>query len=76
MRSLLDAGVDIEVRDRIREESTLQMAARLGRLDCVKLLLDRGANTQALNVSHKNALQLAEAGGHVEVAELLRQHTS
>lgn len=72
MLSLLDAGVDIEVRDVRRQETTLQMAARLGRLDCAKCLLERGANTEATNGFGKNALQLAEAGGHVEVAKVLQ----
>lgn len=74
IESLLDTGADIEIRDKRRLETTLQMAARLGRVDCVKYLLKRGADIGTTNRFGENALELAEAGGHGETARLLIEH--
>lgn len=74
VRSLLDAGVDIDVRDKRRQETTLLMAARLGRTDRIEYLLQRGANIEAINRFGENSLQLAEAGGHAEAARLLLEY--
>lgn len=46
----------------------LRTASALGRLDIVKLLLDRGAD---INVENNAALSLSLEKGHCEVAELL-----
>lgn len=74
IESLIDTGVDIDIRDKRRLETTLQMAARLGRLDCVKYLLKRGADIGTTNRFGENALQLAEASGHGEIARVLIEH--
>lgn len=71
IESLLDTCVEIDIRDKRRLETTLQMAARLGRVDCVKYLLKRGADIGVTNRFGEDALQLAEAGGHAETARVL-----
>jgi ankyrin repeat protein len=50
------------------------MTARLGRGGCIKYLLEREANIEATNRFGENALQLAEAGGHVEAARTLMEY--
>jgi ankyrin repeat protein len=71
---LLNVGVNIDIRDKRRQETTLQMAARLGRVDCIKYLLKKGVNIGATNRFSENALQLTEASGHVEVARVLMEY--
>ncbi|KIW12585.1 hypothetical protein PV08_09863 [Exophiala spinifera] len=74
IKSLLDAGAEIDVRDKRRQETTLQMASRLGRVDRIEYLLQRGANPEAINRFGENSLQLAEAAGHAEAARLILEY--
>jgi ankyrin repeat protein len=52
------------------EASALMIAAQMGHIDCVKLLLDRGANLN-LRTEHGNALHFAAFSDRHEVARLL-----
>ena len=68
--ALIDAGADIDGRDRYNQTS-LMNAARLGHIELVRSLVDRGA---ALNVTAKyglTALMLAIIGYHEEAACIL-----
>ena len=49
----------------------LRNAAREGRLETTRLLLDRGANVHAFN---EDALRSARRGGHDAVVALLLEH--
>ena len=48
IRQLLDDGVNIDRRNQ-NGETTLMQASAAGRLECVQLLLDRGADVNAVN---------------------------
>lgn len=74
VQCLLNSGVDIDVRDKRRQETTLQMASRLGMVGLIEYLLERGANIAATNRFGETALQLAEAGGHVEAVRVLIEY--
>lgn len=54
--------------------SALHLAATLGRLECVRLLLQSGYNVHLRAASHSNhsPLYLAAYNGHADVVQLLR----
>jgi len=77
-RMLLDAGASLTVRDTGTLKSTpLGWACRWGRIDLVRLYLERGAAAEEPDAeSWATPLARAEAGGHVEIAKLLREHSA
>jgi hypothetical protein len=86
LRLLLDHGVDTEDRhmfwypfDEDRGEpddsqgTALYRACRQGRLACVELLLDRGANAQAKDDGGMSCIEVARSRGHQDVVKLLEE---
>lgn len=71
--ALLDAGAPIDARDSESQATPLHRAASWGRVDVVKLLLERGADARLTDKSGHTALDLAVANGQNEAAALLRQ---
>ncbi|MBR5888302.1 MAG: ankyrin repeat domain-containing protein, partial [Akkermansia sp.] len=47
-------------------------AANIGHTECVKLLIDAGADVNRANNEGRTPLSIAEKNGHTECAELLR----
>ncbi|KAH7410380.1 ankyrin repeat-containing domain protein [Phaeosphaeria sp. MPI-PUGE-AT-0046c] len=87
LESLLDYGVDTEDRapqwypfdgdednPYATEGTGLYRACRQGHLDCVRLLLDRGANAQAKDDSGTSCLAIAKERHHDDIVELLLHH--
>ncbi|KAL8803122.1 MAG: hypothetical protein Q9182_003372 [Xanthomendoza sp. 2 TL-2023] len=75
VRIMLDAGVDIEERDIEFEETPLLKAASTGQPHVLKLLLDRGADMDAVNPHGRNALvhcQLHRKEGNEEAVQFLK----
>ena len=71
IRKLLDAGVDPNSANP-GGETALMTAAQVGKVDAVKLLLDRGANDQREDTEHgQTALMWAVGRNHVDMLELL-----
>lgn len=68
-----DANPNIARHDGQR---ALHLAAKLGSVPCVKLLLKHGADPQALAYGRDTALSYAERYKHLEVASLLRAATN
>lgn len=54
----------------------LHQAAAHGQTEIVRLLLEQGADTQALSADGRTPLQMAQEGGHEPAAELLRGRAS
>lgn len=52
----------------------LLSAATYGRIENVRLLLDRGANIEHTDKYHDTALTWAAHGGHIEIIRLLLNH--
>ena len=76
VRIMLDAGVDIEEKDLMYEETPLLKAASTGQTAVLKLLLDRGADLDAVTQLGRNALkhaQLHRKAGNEEAVWLLQQ---
>lgn len=76
VRAMLDVGVDIEEKDANHEETPLLKAASMGQTGVLKLLLDRGANMDAVNQHGRNALkhaQLHRKEGNEEAIQFLKE---
>jgi hypothetical protein len=69
--ALLEAGADTEAMDSFWGSSALTSAAATGRVDTVRLLLDRGALVDGPLFARNAALIYAAASGKIEVAKLL-----
>jgi ankyrin repeat protein len=74
--ALLDAGASIDARTRFRtpmhgRETALLIAARQGHAPVARLLLDRHADPDLLDATHRAALSHAAGAGHDDVVALL-----
>jgi ankyrin repeat protein len=76
---LLDAGANIDQRTLGKKETALMVAARLDKPTFVKLLVNRGANLDAVNADGDTALKAAQrARASAPIIALLsgRNHSS
>ena len=76
VKILLDAGIDIETRDSVHNETPLLKAASTGKTDIVLYLLEKGADTNAKTQFGRNALvhcQLHEKGQHGETVFAIKE---
>ena len=71
IKPLLDKGVDANAQDE-NKTTTLMLAAKNGRLECIKVLLE-GSDVNAENVNKMTALMLAAQCGHVGCVDALLQ---
>lgn len=70
MRELMKLGVDINTRNHFRQ-TPLMIAAILGNLEIVTILLENGADVNNIDNNGLTALMLAARNGQLSVAELL-----
>ena len=73
VKSLLDAGVDVNRQDQYGR-SPIQLAAMQGHLPTVRAILAYGANVNVKDRWGKSPLYSAEIGGYYKIAVLLLQH--
>ena len=76
VKILLDAGIDIEIRDSVHNETPLLKAASTGKTDVVLYLLQKGADSNAKTQFGRNALvhsQLHEKGQHGETVFAIKK---
>jgi len=65
VRLALQAGASVNARDTFFDDMTpLMMAARMGHISCINLLLNRGADVTATYEGRWDALMLAANSGH------------
>lgn len=76
VRSLLNAGVNVDTRGGVRNETPLHRAARQGMTDCISYLLEQGADIMARDASGESAIQIAEAAGKKDAVKVLLLHKS
>lgn len=62
---------DVNARDRLYGRTALMLAAAAGHAEVVRLLLDAGAELNAVDADGATALSLAEANGHLDVLSAL-----
>jgi ankyrin repeat protein len=72
VRHLLEAGADINARDRYGQ-TALMNAAQIGQVELVRLLIERGAALNTTAKYHLTALMLAIINNHTEIARILVQ---
>lgn len=72
VRQLLEAGTDINARDRYGQ-TALMNAAREGQVELVRLLVERGAGLNTTAKYNLSALMLAIINDHREVSHILIQ---
>ncbi len=70
-RRRLDEGADVDTGRGTYHGSLLQVAATHGRKEIVKLLLDRGAETEATDDLGQTPLTAAASSGETEMVEIL-----
>ncbi|KAJ7273817.1 ankyrin repeat-containing domain protein [Mycena rebaudengoi] len=72
VQQLLENGVDVNLLDRnLKYGNALQVASAKGNTELIKLLIEEGANVDALGGKYGNTLQVASWWGHEEVVKLL-----
>lgn len=71
VKLLLEHKAPLEVKDNLEQQSPLDAAARLGRLESVRALLAAGADVEAKDGKGRTPLILATMGGHLETVHLL-----
>ena len=64
---LLDNGADVNI------QNPLLIAARVGNLKMVQLLMLKGADVTATDSTGKNALQIAQQQGHTNIVKFLKE---
>ncbi|KAL8909727.1 MAG: hypothetical protein Q9207_000036 [Kuettlingeria erythrocarpa] len=64
-------GADLNQRDKLYQWTPLFHAAAEGRVDCLKVLLDRGVDAQILDEKDLSAMYYATWEGHLECMKLL-----
>jgi Ankyrin repeats (3 copies)/Ankyrin repeat len=71
VRELIEAGANVNVRQRKFRGTPLQYAAHKGHGDTVQVLLDHGAAVDARDANERTPLIWASMGGHGDVIERL-----
>jgi ankyrin repeat protein len=74
VKSLIDAGADVNVRTYFPEETVTMLAAKSNRIKSLELLLAAGAPVQARDIHDKTALAYATERGYVEAKVLLKKY--
>lgn len=64
-------GADMDQRDKLYQWTPLFHAASEGRVDCIRILLDRGADVQILDEKGFSAMYYATWEGHLQCMKLL-----
>lgn len=72
VRELVSLGSDVNRPDAIEGQTPLILAARDGRLEIVKFLLEEKANPLFTNKKGQTALSLALENGHQRIVDLLK----
>jgi len=68
---LLDDGMDVNAEMPIIGTQALMLAAWNNHMETVRLLLDRGADVNAKDITGWTALHAAAFGGHTEILQFL-----
>ncbi|CAH0056230.1 unnamed protein product [Clonostachys solani] len=71
---LIQYGGNIEARKAETRETPLHIASRSGQIDMVRLLLEKGANVNAIIDRVETAFYIASSQGDLELARLLHAH--
>ena len=71
VRTLLNAGADVNGRLSMTGDTALHWAAYYGSIDIIKLLLEKGADVNAVNGARETPLNSAARGNHADIIKFL-----
>lgn len=71
LQNLLNSGIDINLVEKVRDQTALHKAVRDNQPEVVKFLLEHGANKLALDRNHKTPMNLASEAGNDDLVELI-----
>jgi ankyrin repeat protein len=71
LQVLLDFGVDVNNQDRDKGRTLLMCAATFGRVECMRLLLEKSADVAVTDNDGRMALPKAASFGHPQCVQLL-----
>lgn len=78
MSALISAGCDVNKPSHVARSRAIHWAVSaadcVGSMECLRLLLDAGADIEARVTSRRTALMMAARAGHDEALDLLIQH--
>jgi len=74
IKHLISKGSDIDSLNTNLKHTPLHMAAYVGWLDGITVLLDAGANREVTDMYGQTAADYAETGGHHKIAEYIRSY--
>ena len=74
LEQLLYYGCDMNCKILGSGNTPLHVAAINDQMDCARILLMRGCNTEITNNSHQNAYQVAVISGNLTLSELIANH--
>ncbi|WP_405248128.1 ankyrin repeat domain-containing protein [Cellulophaga sp. Asnod2-G02] len=72
VQKFIEFGADIEVKTEVNGMTPLMYAARYNNVDMIKLLLDNGADKEAVSKMGFTAAKYAELSGASAASELLK----
>ncbi|CAF1132327.1 unnamed protein product [Didymodactylos carnosus] len=75
IQKAIHRGIDLETRDE-DQQTALILAARLGHIECVKVLVDTKANVNAEDVDGWTALLNATKEGYIDIVRLLVENNA
>ena len=70
VRMLLEAGVEIDPRDSLSEDTPLHKAASKGQIAAIRVLLQKGADVRAINNLGRTPAEHARECGHEEAQRI------
>ncbi len=73
LKSMIDLGADLSKKG-TDEEQPLHFAASIGRNECIKILIENGANIQAVSFNG-TALHIASKNGHLATVKYFVEET-
>jgi rhomboid protease GluP len=73
VKTLIDAGHDVNAKEKESGTTALMWAALAGHTETVKVLIDTGADVNAESEGGDTALTFAASEGHTEIVEILKQ---
>lgn len=74
VRMLLEAGAEVNPRDKLHEDTPLHKAVIEGHVAAIRVLLQQGADVRSTNLIRRTPAQHTRACGHDEAAQRIDEY--